>query len=362
MQIRTSIFQFHTAFLIILSSTFFLHAQEKYFYTGKNYGSESLYNPLYFIINSGYDVTQLEEFSKDISSYPYKFASRQIFRQLSSPFGIISRYGWKKFLAHQVVPFNKLRQNSQWWPNYQLHLIGGGMEYARMKEWYEYYSIPMPALASGITMAAGHLLNEIVESGWHSGDDVDAIADIYVFDLGGIILFSFDPIKEYFSRTLNLADWSLQPSFSVVNGTLQNTGQFFSIKWKPESWEHWQIFYYFGLNGIVGPSYRFENNSSLSFGIGMRSKNREIIDTTRNQQTVNLTWNAGLFYDSNNSLLASLTVSGLNTNLISLNIYPGILSTETFATGFWIILDNRLNPSIGITTRYAPGLAVTSRK
>jgi hypothetical protein len=358
---RATLYRALISFLLFFSSSLFLYAQDKYFYTGKDYGSESLYNPLYVIISGGYDVTQLQEFSKDIASYPYSFASRQVLKELGSPLAIISRYGWKNFLAHQVVPFNKLRQNSQWWPNYHLHLIGGGMEYARTKEWYEYHSIPMPAVASGITMAAEHFLNEVVESGWHAGDDVDAIADIYIFDLGGIILFSFDSIKEYFSRTLNLSDWSLQPSFSVRDGTLQNTGQFFSMKWQPQGWNHWQIFYYFGLNGIVGPSYRFDDNSSLSFGVGMRTKNREIIDTTRNQQTVNLTWNAGVFYDLNNSLLTSLVFSGLNTNLISLNIYPGVLTTGTWSTGFWIILDNHLNPSFGITTRYLPGLAVTSR-
>lgn len=35
-------------------------AQYKYFYSGKDYGSESMYNPVNFALNSGFDIIQYE--------------------------------------------------------------------------------------------------------------------------------------------------------------------------------------------------------------------------------------------------------------------------------------------------------------
>ena len=102
------------------------------------------------------------------------------------------------------------------------------------------------------------------ENGYSTGDNVDPIADIYVFDIGRIILFSFDNVNRFFSRTLNLADWSLQPSISVFNGTLRNNGQYFSIKWKFPSSAHWHLFYYFRLDGVLGTSHKWGDGAVLS--------------------------------------------------------------------------------------------------
>ena len=97
----------------------------------------------------------------------------------------------------------------QWAPNYQQHLIGCGMLYTAMKEWYEDKNFPVPWLFSSVTLMTQHLLNETMETGPYEGWSVDEISDIYIFDLGGIILFSFDNVNEFFHDKLNLADWSL---------------------------------------------------------------------------------------------------------------------------------------------------------
>ncbi|MGE5499244.1 MAG: hypothetical protein ACM3Q2_14270, partial [Syntrophothermus sp.] len=294
--------------------------------------------------------------NRRIFRLPYKTGAENVFKNLSSPFGAISRFGWGKFLSNEVFPIALDKNGAQWWPNYQLHLIGGGMTYTAMKEWYDYHKFPYPSLFSIATLACFHLTNEFVENESYRGDYVDPISDIYIFDIGGIVLFSFDGVNKFFREELNLADWSLQPSFNLSDASLQNNGQYFSVKWKIPSQENWHLFYYFGMNGIGGASYKFDNGTSISAAGGLRAKRRYVINENTNQMTLDMVWNAGVFYDRNNSLLASLLVSGQSDNAVNLNIYPGVLKLGKFSPGFWLVLKDTGKMMFGISTVYAPGL------
>lgn len=332
-------------------------AQTHFFYQGRDYGSEALYNPVYMMLNGSYDIIQLDGHPRNILKFPYAKAFRNVFRNLGNPFPVIRRYGWGKFLGNEIFPIEFAKKGAQWWPNYQLHLIGGGMTFVAVKEWYEQHNFPEPVLFSLATMAAYHLLNEAVENGNYVGDNEDPIPDIYVFDIGGIVLFSFEGIDEFFSRELNLADWSLQPSFDFKDNTLQNNGQYFSIKWKLSFSDYWHLFYYFGMNGLIGLSYKFKDGKAISFGFGLRAKNLVTLNQSVNQKTINTTWNAGLFYDINNSLMSSLFVSGLTDYLINLNIYPGLIKIGPISPGVWIVIQKSGKMIFGISTVWAPGIA-----
>ena len=49
--------------------------------------------------------------------------------------------GWKTFLKSEILFSLK---NGQWLPNYTLHLLGGGMEYARLADYYTYHGLKYP--------------------------------------------------------------------------------------------------------------------------------------------------------------------------------------------------------------------------
>lgn len=334
---------------------------QNYFYTGKDYGSEAAYNPSFLILNGGFDMIQVGN-QRDIKNIPFHAGFKNVWRNISDPFKVIRRYGWKEFLNDQVLPFSLNKDNAQFFPNYTLHLIGGGMEYAAAKEWYAYHNYPMPGLLSVLTMATYHLVNETVENGSYVGDDVDPIADIYIFDLGGIILFSSDNVKKFFSETLNLADWSLQPSFLLRNGELHNNGQFFSMKWKLPFSERWHLFYYFGTNGVGGLSYRYEDGTAISVGAGLAAGDLITLDENKNKKTLGLVGNCGIFYDKNNSLLASLTYTVKTDYMVNLNIYPGVLKIGNFSPGIWASYSDNKNIVCGITASWLPFGAAYSTK
>ncbi len=333
--------------------------QERFYYTGKDFGTEAMFNPVSLILNGSYDVIQFEGIGRNIESFPYAHSWAELSKNLSAPFAAINHYGWGNFFADQVLPFNFSPNHGQWWPNYNLHLLGGGMTYVRTAEWYELHGYPSPKWFSFGTMAVYHLLNEVVEAGEYSGYNVDPIADIYIFDLGGILLFSCDNVKRFFRDEVMLTDWSLQPAFSLTDGTLRNNGQYFAFKWRIPSSDRWHLFYLAGIDGMLGTSYLRDDKSMLSVGAGFRGISRTTLDQGTNRQTVVLAWNVGVFYDRENSLLASLTLTGTYADALSLNIYPGIVRIGPISPSFFLTLDQRGNPTVGVCTRWAPGIAYT---
>ena len=100
-----------------------------------------------------------------------------------------------------------------------------------------------------------------------------------------------------------------------------------------------------------------KDETSFSFGAGLRAKNRYVIDPKTNQQTLDLVWNAGFFYDKENSLLTSLFISGLTDYTVDLNIYPGLLRIKDFSPGMWFVVRKNGNMIWGITTSYIPGIS-----
>lgn len=305
-----------------------------YFYKGYKYGNQALYNPMYLLLNGGFDMIQVGN-KRDIKKFPYEIAVKNIWKNLSDPFTPINNYGWWNFIKDQVLPLSLDKKNAQFWPNYTLHLIGGGMEYAAMKEWFEYYNYPYPQWLSAFTVMTYHLINEVAENGSYVGDDVDPIADIYIFDIGGILLFTSESVKRFFAEDLNLADWSQQPSFSLRNGELHNNGHFFSVKWKFPFADSWYAFYYFGTNGVGGLSYKFQNGSAISVGLGLAASDLILLDEKTNKKTLGLVGNLGVFYDKNNSLLASLSITIKTDYMVNVNIYPGLLKIGNISPGIW---------------------------
>lgn len=344
------------SWLIFFSCINILSQQENYFYKEKSYGSSALFNPLNLILSSSYDIIQLENRRREIFVYSYSSGAKNVWRNLMNPFGVIKRTGVNSFITNELFPFEWKKKGAQWWPNYQLHLIGGGMSFTMLKEWYKDNNIPSAALISGITIMGVHFLNEVIENDAFVGDNVDPIADIYIFDLGGIILFSFDNVNKFFSEELNLADWSLQPSYNFFNNTLQNNGQYYSMKWRFPFSNSLYLFHYFGMNGLTGVSIK-RDEESYSLGIGLRGKSIQTIDAATNKNTISLTWNVGLFYDKNNSLLASLFFSGVSDYIVNLNVYPGIISLKIFSPGLWLALSAKGKLIAGITIFHLPGLA-----
>ncbi|MFC1784516.1 hypothetical protein ACFL0J_02645 [Candidatus Neomarinimicrobiota bacterium] len=333
-------------------------SSDAYYYTGKKYGSEAMFNPINVILNNGYDIIQLGNKPRTIFDYPYEHAIKNVWKSVTHPKKTISDYGVRKFITTELFPLSFDITGIQWWPNYNVHFIGGGMTYRMLIDWYEYHNYPQPKLLSIATVGIFHYLNEVTENGLYENYNGDAVADLLFFDIAGVLLFNSNKVARFFSEELNLSDWSLQPSFRLSDKSLQNNGQYFTIKWQLPFSESWQLFYTFGMDGLLGLSNKIDEERTISIGAGFIGRELINIDEEKNIKTVKLAWSTGIFYDKNNSLMASLKISDHIDYQTVINIYPGIIKIGNFSPGIWTAIDKTGKYMVGISTIWIPGIVV----
>ena len=326
--------------------------EEYFFYQGRNFGSEELVHPLRMITNGGYGILQLDNRDNSPWEIDYARGLEVVWLNLRDPFGAIQAEGWGDFLQREVIPVSINSGKAQYWPNYTQHLIGGGMSYRLMEEWFRWHRWPRPKLWAGGTMVGYHLLNEIVENEDVEKWTTDPVADLLLFDPLSIVLFSHDGVARFFAETLNMTDWSYQPAYNPRSETLENHGQNFSMKWKLPRSENWRLFYHFGTHAEIGFSRRMPNGDDVSAGAGLIAKN--LLPEEGNFRTVDLARSAGVFWDRGGSLLASLEWAGSKDYKLRLNAYPGLVKIGPFRPGFFSVLHRDDDVTVGMVIDVLP--------
>jgi hypothetical protein len=349
---------YFTIVLFFFSYSFRSCAQEKkyYFFHPVRYGSESTFNPISLIANGGFDEMQSYWRSSALSDISWNVGGKNVWDNIIAPFPQINKFGWNDFISHEIIPSSLNMADAQYFPNYTLHLIGGGMQYRKTVEWFDYYGYPLPIAWAIISTMGYHYINEILENGAWVGPNTDPIADLLIFDPLGIVLFSFDDVCHFFSSELCLNDWNNQPAFSFSPLGIQNTGQNFVMKYPLTASRKTSLLYHFGSFGELGLSFKTNEEDAISFGIGMASNN---VLTSYNSNgaprfTITVGTRAGIYWDRNNSLMASLIATDNFRNLVLLNIYPGVFTDKSFSPGFFVLAGRRGTFTLGITASYFP--------
>lgn len=323
-----------------------LEADPYYFYHDLDYGSEVLIHPFRLILNGGFGILQAENRSNRPTDVDYQRGMEVVWKNLKDPFAAIQVEGWADFLQREVIPVSSNSGNAQYWPNYMNHLLGGGMSYRLMVEWFRYRGFVHPTLWGVSTMVGYHFVNEVVENQNRAGWTTDPVADLLLFDPASMLLFSIDGVSRFFGETLNMREWSYQPALDPSTGELHNFGQNFAIKWRLPRTRRWSLFYHWGGHAEIGLSFTRSNGESISMGAGFVAKNIVDIDQLT---TATLATSAGIFYDRNNSLLVSLLFAQTKDYSVRLNIYPGLIDLGPMHPSFFVAVGRTGEVSVGIT-------------
>ena len=142
---------------------------------------------------------------------------------------------------------------------------------------------------------------------------------------------------------------------SLPNYFLHNHGQHYSIKIKLPHISKIKFFSYIGLESFYGASFKLNNQNSLSIGAGLAASRLVKYADNPNQNTILTRKGIGVFYDKNNSLLASLVLSDVVDYFIHVNIYPGVVKFGNFSPGFWTVISRKGQMAFGIATTYTLG-------
>ncbi len=336
--------------------------REFFFYQRLNYGSDALIHPIRLILNGGYGILQMDNRGNSVVRIEYANGFDNVWWNLTHPIASIEEAGWKHFIETQIIPISFDSREAYYWPNYTLHTIGGGMSFRMMDEWFYAHRFPYPKIQALLTLTVYHFLNEAVESNDFVGYDPDPIADMLIFNPLGILLFWNDGISRFFSHTLNMADWSYQVSYDPFQKTIENVGQNFVMKYWLTKKQNWGLFYHFGTHGELGVSYKKPDGQCFSFGAGLVANKLENLSNRPDlrELTAALVLTAGVFYDRNNSLLASLIYSYTQDFKLRMNIYPGLIKFRYISPGCYWSINQQNHLSLGVTLRFLPiGLSVS---
>jgi len=317
-----------------------------------------MFTPWGVVLNGSFDVLQLDGKDRRITKFAYGTGFANVLKNtFVHPGATISQIGWGRWLTTEVFPLNFTKEGAQWIPNYQLHLIGGGMMYRMLSEWYEYNGVSSPDVWSAATIMLYHLLNEAVENEAHVGYNSDPIADLGLFDWAGMLLFSSDDVARFFSEDLHMADWSQLPMITFPDGQLGNNGLYYSLKWNIPGSDRLSAWYYMGMCNMAGASCKYSDEHSITIGAGLRGRSLYEIDSRVRILSLILVPTGGIFWDRNNSLLASLTASGQVDQTVILNVYPGVLNiSDIISPGIWAAWGSSGTIGFGLSVRAGIGV------
>lgn len=308
-----------------------------YFYRGLPYGSEAAFHPVAAVLHSGFYNFQLDNRGDDPFAIPFGRGLENVASNIANPVAALNRFGWGRFVTSEVLPSFD-RDHAQWIPNYFGHILGEGLAFRMSMEWYRHHGFRRPALWGIATMLSGALINEVVENGAYDGVNVDPIADFYIFNPIGILLFSSDGAARFLRDRLGMAYWPLQAAFDPATGTLQNVGYRTAFRVRPPTWRV-GLFALYGSQGLLGLTYAIDGEYALSWGGGVAADS--LVDAEETPEgsrvlTATLGPAAGLFLDRRGSLLASVIVTPAKNDVVSLSLFPGVVGWRTLRPGMTV--------------------------
>jgi hypothetical protein len=144
-----------------------------------------------------------------------------------------------------------------------------------------------------------------------------------------------------------MVEWPYQAMFNVGEREFRNVGQNYAIRPNLFGTTNHRPFIYFGIATVFGLSHRLNASDSLSWGAGAA-----VVDAQRDN--VRLRATGGLFYDRNDSLLASIVFNGTDDLAVRCNVHPGVIVGGKWSPGVFVGVGDDGELSAGITIRLTP--------
>lgn len=289
--------------------------------------------PLTNYVNTAFDTAQV---SRAFSQDNYWRNHERVLDRIAHPFrSIEDDGGWGHFFRQEMASAHVL-------PNLTLHLLGNGYDFRALAEWYDAHHVPWAYFWAFVTSYAGYLGNEAIEVSNPEVDATDNIADLYLFNLAGNLLFISDTVTDVVHNQWQLRNWPGQPVFDVRRREILNASNNYVLRPDVGS-EHVRPFLYLGLHYFVGLSLPLPAQKGLSLGAGLATTDPFKDDVLDKVQP-----SGGLFWDDDNRLLASVIFNGTDESIVRLNLYPDLLQNRILDLGFFVGLAQDGVPTFGI--------------
>ncbi len=329
--------RFLVALLILCGAA---RGSEDILYRKIPWGSVSAFGPLSYYLNGAFDTAQ----------NPFYFSQEKFFsnhavlwHRVKSPAATISNAGgFGKFLSDEFFGIRSL-------PNWVLHVMGGGYDFRYLAEYYRANRVPRPFLLAFLTCYLSNIGNEALEASATQVLPTDNVADLLFFDIAGKILFLNDDVARFFHRDLQMRAWSYQPMLTLNDLRIQNAGLNYVLRPKLFG-EEWRPFLHLGLLLLGGVTKKISPTDNLSVGFG-------IVPT--DPLAFKGDFVTGLYWDRDDSLLASLTLNGTTDLAFRANVYPGVIQISDLDIGIFAGYAKSHRVFLGVNASLPVGLGAS---
>ncbi|MEK7705394.1 MAG: hypothetical protein AAB426_10580 [Myxococcota bacterium] len=323
---------------------------ELWFYGSDGCGARAFSTPWNVAVSGGFGAL----YGHTLSGFDWQHGATVLGRTIANPVDAVSEYGWRRWLRNEIVPS---RGTQAWNPNYGWHLVGGGMRTYLLKEYFASQGAQYPTLYAWLSTYAMHLSNELLQAVKYERYSEDAVADLFIFDVLGKLVYEIRPVRELASGMLHLRDWTFQTQWNPLTDRLLNNGQLF--------WVRAHVAGPLSVSAVtgelvntVGITWELSHQRQVSAGVGLKARGFALTDQG-DSRALSFQLNAGLYYSVDDNVYAMLTFdpedhantryvtsrtgstlpNGDNNVLSSrvmLNLYPGFLQHGDFRPGITI--------------------------
>ncbi len=292
------------------------------FYRPQGVGTERQFDPLRSGAQYALDGAQIDGAGTD----DYGDHLQLVWDHLREPIHTIERSdgGWRDFVNSELFPIdpNNADDSLAILPNVFLHTLGGGMLFRKTAEWFAAHDVPAPGLLAGAVAIATEVLGEASEK--PATDSTDEIADVLVYRPLGLWLFADAARSRWVRDHLGLVDWPYLLMWDVDDEDFANVGTSYALRPTFVGDDDTRPFAFVGITNVFGLSHRVLGDDRVSWGVGA---------STLTVDPVELRWSAGLFWDRDGGLLASLIANGADGYAVRANVYPGALLDACWPLG-----------------------------
>jgi hypothetical protein len=232
------------------------------------------------------------------------------------------------------------------------HFVELGISSRRLTEKLRAQGVPHAAAISGATSMVAGLMSEMYTHPGYSEGGGATVADIYVFDLGGVLAFNLDPVARFFARTMHATVWPSQVALTLPHLELANNANNLVFKIPLPFQDRVSLFLRTAVGAHVGATVHLDDGYDLSVGVG-KDATHQRNDPVTHVETVDVAASASLYLDRGGSLLGSVYWSQNDHRMLSFNVYPGILNDDF---GAWMTVLQQGGVQLGLTHRLAMGL------
>ena len=295
--------------------------------------------PITNYLNTAFDTAQV---SLAFGQESYWQNHDRVFDIIAHPHeNIVDDGGYDELLEQEFASSRVL-------PNITLHLLGNGYDFRILAEWFDHHRIPYPYVAAFLTSYAGYIGNEAIEASNSEIDSLDHIADLFIFNLAGNLMFTSDTVTDFFHHRMQMRNWTGQPVFDTRRDEIRNASNNYILR--PRLWNNGiRPFVYFGLHYFGGLALELADATELSIGAGLAARDPLREGDSFADEFKKIRASGGVFWDADDRLLASVIFNGTNDYLVRTNLYPGLFQNDWMGIGFFMAVSDGMVPSFGVT-------------